>query len=447
MQLEEAGYTLFIQAWDFRPGASFVAEMDNAAKSTERTLLVLSPAYLLSDYAFAEWAAAFRHDPKGTHRRLLPVRIQLCEVDGLLGPVVYIDLVSLDEAEARERLLAGVEPGRAKPATAAFPGQHIPRESPASVAFPGSLPAIWNIPFARNPFFTGREDLLERLHTQLQTTQTAALSQPQAISGLGGIGKTQLAIEYAYRYRSEYQAVLWVRADTTEALNASYTEIARLLQLPQKDAQEQEVIVQAVKDWLRSRGGWLLILDNADDLALVQAFVPPACPGRLLLTTRAQILGKLARRLDVETLDVEVGALLLLRRADLVTSDAPLDSASPSDRAIAMTLTEELGGLPLALDQAGAYIEETQCSLADYHQQYQTRRAELLAHRGQLIDDHPEPVATTWSLSFAKVEAANATAAELLRACAFLAPDAIPEELLVEVLSLTDSFLSIYERR
>jgi hypothetical protein len=152
---------------------------------------------------------------------------------------------------------------------------------------------IWNIPFARNPFFTGRKDLLERLHIQLQTTQAAALSQPQAISGLGGIGKTQLALEYAYRYRQEYQAVLWARAETMEALNASYTEVANVLNLPQRDAQEQEVIVQAVKNWLRGTKDWLLILDNADDLAMVQPFVPTVCPGHLLLTTRAQILGKL----------------------------------------------------------------------------------------------------------------------------------------------------------
>jgi tetratricopeptide (TPR) repeat protein len=294
---------------------------------------------------------------------------------------------------------------------------------------------IWNIPFARNPFFTGREDLLERLHTQLQTTQTAALSQPQAISGLGGIGKTQLAIEYAYRYSQEYQVVLWARAETTEALNTSYTEIARVLHLPQQEAQEQEVVVQAVKDWLRSKSGWLLLLDNADDLNLVQTFLPPRYTGHLLLTTRAQIMGKFARRLEVDTLDRQMGALLLLRRAGLLPPDALLSVASAGNQTLALTLTEELGGLPLALDQAGAYIEETQCSLTDYQHQHQTRRAELLAHRGMLVDDHPEPVATTWSLSFAKVEAANPTAAELLRICAFLAPDAIPEELLVEALS------------
>ena len=136
---------------------------------------------------------------------------------------------------------------------------------------------------------------------------------------------------------------------------------------------------------------------HADDLNIVQAFLPTEYPGHLLLTTQAQSMGKLARRLEVEALDQGVGALLLLRRAGLIASDAPLDAASALDQSMALTLTEELEGLPLVLDQAGAYIEETQCSLADYHQQYQIRRAELLARRGKPVDNHPEPVATTFA--------------------------------------------------
>jgi hypothetical protein len=99
---------------------------------------------------------------------------------------------------------------------------------------------------------------------------------------------------------------------------------------------------------------------------------------------------------------------------------------------MALAIAQELGGLPLALDQAGAYIEETQCSLSNYLQLYRSKRADLLKARGGLVLDHPEPVATTWSLSFAQVQERSAVAADLLRVCAFLHPDAIPEEIITE---------------
>jgi len=432
MQLEEAGYLTIIQAWDFRPGSNFVAEMDEAAKRAERTLLVLSPAYLESDYAFAEWATAFRHDPRGKQGRVLPVRIQRCEVEGLLGPIVYIDLVDLDEARARERLLAGVQRGRDKPVTVAFPASAslpVPLDRPA---FPGSLPSIWNVPYPRNPLFTGREELLTQLATALQADQPTAISQPEAISGLGGIGKTQLALEYAYRFRQNYQAVLWAQADTREALTASFHVIAVLLSLPEKEAQKSEHAIAAVKDWLQTHTHWLLILDNADDLALARAFLPPTSGGHLLLTTRAQAMGRFARHWEVENFPTEQAALFLLYRSGLLAPNTPLEQATEHERDTARAICEELGGLPLALDQAGAYIEETGCSLADYQHRYQLHRADLLAERRGLIDDHPLPVATTWSLSFELVKVANPAAADLLRLCAFLAPDAIPEAIITK---------------
>jgi tetratricopeptide (TPR) repeat protein len=425
-QLDAAGYTFFFQAWDFRPGTNFIAEMDNATKLADRTLLVLSAAYLASSLAFSEWATALHSDPRGSQRRLLPVRIERCNVSGLLAQIGYLDLVGSNLEQAKERLLQGVQQGRVRPDHIVFPGS---RET--SLLLPSSLPALWNLPFVRNPFFTGRDDLLARLHTYLHATQTTALRQPVALSGLGGVGKTQVAIEYAYRYSSEYQAVLWVRAETIETLNASYTEIARTLQ---QDTQEQSKIVQMVKAWLETQRGWLLLLDNADDLTTVQPFLPARSSGHTLLMTRTQMIGKFARRLEVETLDAEVGALLLLRRAGLIEPDAASDAASPSDHSLALTLTESLGGLPLALDQAGAYIEETRCSLLSYSQQYQICKATLLARRGIASEDHPEPVTTTWSLSLQKIEEQNPIAIGLLRICVFLAPDAIPEELLREAL-------------
>ncbi len=143
-------------------------------------------------------------------------------------------------------------------------------------------------------------------------------------------------------------------------------------------------------------------------------------------------MGRFARHFEVETSPAEQATLFLLHRSGLLAPDATLEQATEHERDTARALCEELGGLPLALDQAGAYIEETGCSLADYQHRYQQHRADLLAERRGLIDDHPKPVATTWSLSFELVKEANPAAADLLRLCAFLAPDAIPEAIITE---------------
>src|SRR5450759_1061027 len=121
--LEQADYSCIIQAWDFRPGANFVLEMQQAATLAERTIAVLSPAYLESLFTAPEWAAPFADDPTGQLRKLVPVRVENCEIPGLLKQIVYIDLVGLPPGQALTKLLAGLEPGRAKPvAPPPFPG-------------------------------------------------------------------------------------------------------------------------------------------------------------------------------------------------------------------------------------------------------------------------------------------------------------------------------------
>lgn len=301
---------------------------------------------------------------------------------------------------------------------------------------------LWNVPYQRNPFFTGREDILDCLHRALYAEQRVALSQPQGITGLGGIGKTQTVVEYAYRHREEYNAVLWVRADSIASLTTSMAELAQVLHLSERNEQDQEVIVQAVLRWFRVNTDWLLIYDNIDDLSLAERFLPKARPGHLLFTTRAHSLGGLAQRLDIQQMEPEVGALLLLRRANLLAIQAMLNIANPDDQRLARAISQELDGLPLALDQAGAYIKEAPCPLAGYLAHYQTRRQRLLGTRGDSNQNYAESVETTWSLSFEKVSEANPAAAELLNFCAFLAPETIPEELFITGSSHLGSILA-----
>jgi tetratricopeptide (TPR) repeat protein/nucleoside phosphorylase len=317
-------------------------------------------------------------------------------------------------------------------------------DGPSSPVAPA---AIWNVPYRRNSYFTGRDELLDRLAQQLfpepqehlTITRRAALTQSQAIKGLGGIGKTQIAVEYAYRSRDQghYTHIFWVNAAAEETVITSFMEIAELLpSFPEKDETDQHKLVEAIKRWLEQcQQRWLLIFDNADDVALVHDYLPQRGNGSILLTTRANAVGALATSLEVETMGFIEGTHLLLRRAQR------FEHASDEEINQAGNVVVALDHFPLALDQAGAYIEETKCSFTDYLEVYQNHRNALLARRGNQFVKYPDSVATTWSLSFQKVQQANPAATELLHLCAFLAPDRIPEELIKDGATFWPSLL------
>src|SRR5207237_763448 len=172
---------------------------------------------------------------------------------------------------------------------------------------------------------TGREMLLRSLHEQLTGSKAVALTQMFAIHGLGGIGKTQTAVEYAYRYQHEYQAVLWVRAAAHDTLISDYVTIADLLQLTEQDKQDQTRMVDAVKHVFIRQQDWLLILDNADDLEIVPDFLPTSQRGHLLLTTRDPAVEGIAQSIEVEQMDVREGIELLLQRSRVLAAEAPLE--------------------------------------------------------------------------------------------------------------------------
>ena len=135
-QLEEGGYSTVLQAWDFVPGSNFVVEMDRAARIADRTIAVLSSAYLSASFPPPEWATALAGDPQGLERKLVPVRIEECQPEGLLGQVVYTDLVGLSEQEARGHLLVGVRARLKPPEAPSFPGATRDAEQASAPTFP-----------------------------------------------------------------------------------------------------------------------------------------------------------------------------------------------------------------------------------------------------------------------------------------------------------------------
>ena len=311
-------------------------------------------------------------------------------------------------------------------------GNEPPTENQALLS-----PSIWNVPYLQNPFFTGRDTILSYLYTVLRNKNTAALTQAQAISGLGGIGKTQIAIEYAYRYGDQYRAIFWINASTREVLRADYVMLATLLDLPEQHEQDQDITIRAVRRWLDINTEWLLILDNVDRPEIIVDYLPLHPGGDILLTTRLHTLGKVAHCIEVEKMGQHESTLLLLRRAKLLDPDIPLELAGSEEKTVATAIITELDGLPLALDQAGAYIEETHCGLHQYLDLYGTRRKELLLRRGTFSLDHPDSVVATWLLSFAHIQEENPAAADLLRLLTFLYPEDIPDELISS--SVTES--------
>jgi len=276
----------------------------------------------------------------------------------------------------------------------------------------------WLVPEAmRTRYFTGREELLGLVHRQLAERERVALC------GLGGAGKTQAAMEFAARHRSDYPAgVFWVNAETTSGLTGSFVEIANSLSLEVAASGDQAQAVRAVMEWLEGADGWLLIFDNVEDRHEIRPFVPKPGKGHILITSRESVFQELGipRALEVRDLDNDEAVGFLLARTGREECD-------PQERAAASELSAELGNLPLALEQAAAYIAETAAAFSSYLSAFRKRRLSLLEKASGLVSR--DTVSVTWAANFAAVEHASPESADVLRLSALLAPDAIPFEL------------------
>jgi hypothetical protein len=255
----------------------------------------------------------------------------------------------------------------------------------------------------------GREQLLTDLHVRLSRAQGVGVV---ALCGLGGVGKTTTASEYAYRHLADYEIVWLFHAEQATDLMAQFHELAQLL-----DAPENASPVAAVHAALATRPGrWLLIFDNAKDHAALRSWLPAIGTGHVLVTTQDGLWPR-EQAMEVSTLDAGTAAEFLLNR----TMSTDVESAH--------AIAQQLGLLPLALEQAAAFVETTGRSLEEYRELLRTNHSELLKRSAPAA--HAAPVATTLSLALAELEAASPGSLVLLRIAAFLAPEDIPFRLLL----------------
>lgn len=295
------------------------------------------------------------------------------------------------------------------------------------------------IPYPPNSRFRGRGDILAAIHDCLAGKQVARSTQRSvALYGMGGVGKTQIALRYVYDYQASYKAVFWVSADSPSKLFQDFTKIAKTLNLNAGNLSDQNEIVREVQRWFRqTTDQWLLVFDNADDLRLLQKFWPTARKGFILATSRDRFAGKspASHGIPVKPMSLADSTMVFFSLLDRPMIVHPLEG---SDDAInldtATKLVKELGNLPLAISQAAGYMLRAQCSIVYYFEMYTElgNDLSLLENQKDVEYFYDRTIANTWDISLRQIETHEPHAAELLRILSFFDPDGIPESLLTE---------------
>jgi tetratricopeptide (TPR) repeat protein len=365
----------------------------------------------LPEYAIKLW-------PSGWDLRLVPVTIGMLLI---VGDVLWHRHRAGARQETEPAAAPAPVPVHLTVSLADLPASAPTGRNTANSDRPTPVPAA-GLPRSVGELFKGREDLLRRVHTAL-TRAAQGQSPIVALHGLGGIGKTRVAVEYAWAHRQDYPAVLFAIGDAPEALRRNLAGLGQQLGLPQREATDEAVQLQAVLDWLQSHPGWLLIFDNVDTRgALMEALrlVGGTAGGHVLMTSRLENFPPHFARVSVDLLSPEAAEEFLLQRA-------PWRRHAADDPARAAELARELGWLALALEHAGAYIDTRRIGFADYLDIWRNSREKVIGWADPSITGYDRSIAETWQVS---VEQLTEVGRHLLQRLAFLAPEPVPEFLL-----------------
>jgi tetratricopeptide (TPR) repeat protein len=411
-----------LDAWDdtlIEPGVRWQTSIANALADCHAAILLVSADYLASEFIFSQELPILLRAEEARGLSIIPVIVRPCHIrpDSALG---HLQCVNSPDTPAQLMEVGQQELLWTKVADAVESAMKRALQ-PDRLNFEHHI----RIPHQKNAFFVGRREIIQQLHDQLSVRRSAGLSS------LGGMGKTQVAIEYIHRFKNDYRDIFWVRCDTPAALTGSLSEIAERLDLPDH---QQGRAVASVRNWLRNNDGWLMVFDAADNLENLREVWPEEVNGHILVTSRNPIMHAvgIASPLELTPMTEDEALAFFKVRASRELSDQ-------KELAAASDLARELGYLPLALEQAVAYVVANVSRFDDYLKGYRRRRLAVL--RPPIAGGYAESIATTWALNFREVEQAPHSA-DLLRFSAFLAPRDIPLELIERFASEMGNSLS-----
>lgn len=386
--LQGAGHTVLVQDYDIPYSANFVIAMHEALKRCRHLIVLLTRDYDASAFTMAEvgnfLAAASRAEGR---RRLIVIRIDDCEPEGLFAGIVFGDLAGIEDPEERKRRILSAAEGR-------------------STGAPRKPKIFENVP-PRDVNFTGRDSVIDGLRHRL--TDPDEGSSFIALQGLGGIGKSALAAEYAHRHAGDFSGVWWAPAEDRTVLTASLAILGARLEPRLAGEQNQEKAARAALGALaRGATPFLLIYDNATSPETLRDLIPTT-GAFLLVTTRWSDWGGGSAEMRLDALAPEAATAFLQKRA------------GRTDAAGAAALADALGRLPLALDHAGAYCRLTATSFKAYRD-----KIDLRISRAPKGASYPSSVAATFGLAIEKAAAECSAAERLLGMLAYLAPEHVP---------------------
>jgi tetratricopeptide (TPR) repeat protein len=397
-ELATLGHTPHVHDWEIKGGDDIYAWMERHHDAADHVLCVVSDEYLKAPYSTLERNAALWHAASKRPGFVLLVAVKPCRFPTLTDHLRRCELHGRSDDEKRK----------------SFREFMSKREAPADIIVPGAY-AVSNVPIRVPTLFMGRDDALEEIETALKRYEGRVAIT--ALHGLRGVGKTTLAAAYAERHRANYRATWWIRAPTESTMRADLVGLGVRLKWVAADEKEEPAL-SAVTERLRQEGaGILLIYDNAGDADVLRPYLPRGGHAHVLITANAHAWRGVAEPVEIRLWPKDIGAQYLIRR-----------SGREGERAAALALSEALGGLPLAHEQAAFYCERLDISLAEYQVRFEAAPARFLDDARHAPAEYHDglTVAKTFALAIDEAAKLHPAAEPLIVHAALLAPDAIP---------------------